>query len=221
MHSFDWPNDSAQHNEWKKGSECQICRASFIIHGTRNHEACKKQTFIRRGFARRKNQKNKPKHMPHNPVSTTSSITHNNSPRNVNSNTEKLKIRTRVVWKHITRNCVVTCDARISIPVTPDTRHRSKIPSFRSINMAPDVRATDKKKIMLERRKKLFSYIRWFDISPLYAMLEALRRYFDDSLYLLQRNQFRLNVDDWLKLKTYVNWTPGAAKSVKLGIRSP
>lgn len=71
--------------------------------------------------------------MPHNPVSTTSNITHNNSPRNVNSNTEKLKIRTSVVWKHITRNCVVTCEASISTPVTPDTRHLSKIPSFRSI----------------------------------------------------------------------------------------
>lgn len=97
--------------------------------------------------------------MPHKPVSKTSRITHSRSPFNVNSNTEKLKIKTSVVWKHITRNCVVTCDARISMPVTPDTRHLSKMPSFRSISMAPDVRATDKKKIILRRKeKKLFRF---------------------------------------------------------------
>lgn len=62
---------------------------------------------------------NKPKHMPHNPVSSTSKITHNMSPRIVKLNTEKLKINTSVVWKHITRNCVVTWEAKISIPVTP------------------------------------------------------------------------------------------------------
>lgn len=97
--------------------------------------------------------------MPHSPVSMTSRITHTKSPLFVSSKTVKLKIRTSVVWKHITRNCVVTCDARISTPVTPDTKHRSRMPSLRSINIAPDVKATDKKKMILEnkseRRKKI------------------------------------------------------------------
>lgn len=105
--------------------------------------------FCVRIFINKTLSKYKPKHMPHNPVSMTSKTTQSSSPRSVRSNTEKLKIKTSVVWKHITRNCVVTCDARISIPVTPDTRHRSKMPSLRSINMAPDVKATDKKKMML------------------------------------------------------------------------
>lgn len=96
--------------------------------------------------------------MPHKPVSSTSRITQINSPCSVNSKTEKLKIRTSVVWKHITRNCVVTCEKRISTPVTPETRQRSKIPSLRSISMAPDVSATDKKKIILVKREiSLFS----------------------------------------------------------------
>lgn len=95
----------------------------------------------------------KPKHMPHNPVSKTSRITHSNSPLNVNSKTEKLKIKTSVVWKHITRVCVTTCEKSISTAVTPDTRHRSKIPSFLSISMAPDVSATDKKKIILKGKQ--------------------------------------------------------------------
>lgn len=92
--------------------------------------------------------------MPHNPVSNTSRITHSSSPFSVNSNTEKLKIKTSVVWKHITRNWVTTCENKISTPVTPDTKHLSKMPSLRSMSMAPDVKATDKKKMMLEKSRK-------------------------------------------------------------------
>lgn len=99
-----------------------------------------------------------PKHIPHSPVSMTSKITHTKSPLLVSSNTVKLKISTSVVWKHITRNCVTTCDVRISIAVTPDTRHRSRMPSLRSINMAPDVKATDKKKMILRNKSERKSF---------------------------------------------------------------
>lgn len=129
----------------------------------------------------------KPKHMPHNPVSKTSRITQSNSPRNVSSKTEKLKIRTSVVWKHITRNCVVTCEANISTPVTPETRHRSKIPSFRSINMAPDVRATDKKKMMLQEEGK-----ESFSLHKVFRILLRHGPQIDESLFLLQRHQSRV-----------------------------
>lgn len=97
--------------------------------------------------------------MPHKPVSRTSNTTHSKSPRSVNSNTEKLKMRTKVVWKHMTHHCVTTWEKRISTPVTPDTKHRSKIPSLRSINMAPLVRATDRKKMMLKAERKENFYL--------------------------------------------------------------
>lgn len=35
------------------------------------------------------------------------------------------------------------------MPVIPETRHRSNMPSLRSISIAPDVSATDKKKMMV------------------------------------------------------------------------
>lgn len=47
-------------------------------------------------------------------------------------------------------NCVATCEKSNSMPVIPMTRQRSNIPSFRSINIAPEVNATDKKKIMVK-----------------------------------------------------------------------
>jgi hypothetical protein len=56
----------------------------------------------------------------------------------------------------MTHHWVTTWENKISTPVTPDTKQRSKIPSLRSINMAPLVRATDKKKIMLQKRKEEF-----------------------------------------------------------------
>lgn len=52
----------------------------------------------------------------------------------------------------------MTCENSISMPVTPETKQRSNIPSFLSINMAPDVRATDKKKIMLKTKNKIFFF---------------------------------------------------------------
>ncbi len=53
------------------------------------------------------------------------------------------------------KNCVTTCENNISNPVIPMTRHRSSIPSFRSINMAPDVNATDKKKIIAAKEMEI------------------------------------------------------------------
>lgn len=62
----------------------------------------------------------------------------------------------------MTQNCVITCEKSISMPVTPETKQRSNIPSFLSINMAPDVRATDKKKTILKKgtdtKKQVFSF---------------------------------------------------------------
>lgn len=144
--------------------------------------------------------------MPHSPVSITRRITQSKSPWLVSSNTEKLNIKTRVVWKHITRNCVVTCEARISIPVTPDTRHRSKMPSFRSINMAPDVRATDKKKIILRKRNgKVFSIESCF-FSVLFRSWCGIRwpSHLDDSLYQLEDGSCpRVGDQSWLLLDDY------------------
>lgn len=95
-----------------------------------------------------------PKHIPQRPVRTTNKITQRRSPCLVNSKTEKLNTNTSAVWKHITENWQMTCEKRISIAVTPDTKHRSSIPSFLSINMAPDVKATDKKKMILHKKTK-------------------------------------------------------------------
>lgn len=65
-----------------------------------------------------------------------------------------------------TVNCESTCEKSISGPVMPATKQRSNMPSLRSISMAPDVIATERKNMM-------------------------------------------------------VNMTPGAAKSVKFGLRVP
>lgn len=91
-----------------------------------------------------------------------------------------------MVWPHITRNWVVTCENRISTPVIPDTRHLSRMPSLRSINIAPEVSATERKNMMLQV----------IDVTK----FEASHK---------------------VKGKTYVRITPGAAKSVKFGVRSP
>lgn len=101
-------------------------------------------------WIRRKNKKNHlPKHIPHNPVRMVSKMTHVMLPCSVNPNIEKLKIKTNVVWPLIITNWVTTCENKISMPVMPHTKHLSSMPSFRSINIAPDVKATDKKKMMV------------------------------------------------------------------------
>lgn len=87
--------------------------------------------------------------MPHSPVNTVSRITHVISPLSVSPKMEKLKIRTKNAWPHMMTNCVETCEKRISMGVMPQTRQRSSIPPLRSINMAPEVSATDRKKMMV------------------------------------------------------------------------
>lgn len=91
-----------------------------------------------------------PKHMPQSPVNIVNRMTQVASPISVSPKIEKLNMSTNVVWPHIITNWVATWENRISMPVIPITRHRSSIPSLRSINMAPDVNATDKKKIMVK-----------------------------------------------------------------------
>ena len=66
----------------------------------------------------------------------------------------KAKMSTSVAWKTMIMNWVATCENRISMPVIPDTKYRSSMPSLRSISMAPDVNATDKKKMMLRGERE-------------------------------------------------------------------
>lgn len=95
-----------------------------------------------------------PKHIPHNPVNIVKSTTYVISPRFVKPKMAKLNNNTRIVWNTMTINCVKTCENSNSAPVIPDTRHLSIMPEFFSIIMAPEVKATDKKKIMLQRKKQ-------------------------------------------------------------------
>lgn len=62
-------------------------------------------------------------------------------------------------------NWVITWENIISVPVIPDTKQRSIMPSFFSMIIAPDVKATDKKKMILLKtffeikiRKRKFFY---------------------------------------------------------------
>lgn len=87
--------------------------------------------------------------MPHNPVKMVNKMTQMISPSNVKPKMEKLNSNTKVVWPHMITNWVATCDNKISMPVIPETRQRSSMPSLRSISIAPDVNATDKKKMMV------------------------------------------------------------------------
>lgn len=54
----------------------------------------------------------------------------------------------------MTTNCVTTCPKRISGPVMPDTKLRSRRPSFLSSNIAPEVRATERKKMILRKNAR-------------------------------------------------------------------
>lgn len=123
-----------------------------------------------------------PKHMPHNPVRIVRIVTKTKSPSHVTSKTAKATIKTITVCPVITTNCVTTCPKRISVPVTPgkhffflmhfldsknnlsiskfilyqylpETKLLSSKPSFLSSNIAPDVSATDRKKMILKRYK--------------------------------------------------------------------
>lgn len=94
-----------------------------------------------------------PNAIPHKPVKITKTRMMNIFPFIVSAKTAKTKIKTRKVWMIITINCVTIWEKRISWPVMPKTRDLSKRPSFRSIRIAPDVDATDKKKITLETKR--------------------------------------------------------------------
>lgn len=63
-------------------------------------------------------------------------------------------------------NCVATCENNSSMPVIPDTRHRSNIPSFRSINIAPEVSATDKKKMIVKMTPGAAKSVKFGDFVP-------------------------------------------------------
>jgi hypothetical protein len=51
----------------------------------------------------------------------------------------------------MTVNCVITWEKSSSTPLIPFTSDRSKIPSFLSSNIAPEVNATAKKNMILEK----------------------------------------------------------------------
>lgn len=76
-------------------------------------------------------------------------MTRNIFPLQVTPNTIIMKIKTRAVWPHITTNCVITWENRISPGETPATQDRSNRPSVLSMIKADDVSATAKKNTML------------------------------------------------------------------------
>lgn len=100
-------------------------------------------------------QGNLPKHIPHNPVKTVSKITKIKLPFKVRLKTAKANTNTSTVCPNITVNCVITCANNNSVPVIPLTNERSKIPSFLSSNIAPDVKATAKKNIILKQKRTI------------------------------------------------------------------
>lgn len=89
-------------------------------------------------------------------MSIVNNTTYVMSPWFVNPKMAKLNTNTEIDWKTITMNCVTTCDKSISMPVIPETRHLSIIPSFFSMIMAPEVKATDKKNMILKKEKKFW-----------------------------------------------------------------
>lgn len=90
-----------------------------------------------------------PKHMPQSPWSIVNMMTQPISPLHSTSNTRIMKINTRAVWPHITTNCVITWENKISAGDTPATQLRSRRPSILSMIKADDVSATAKKKTIL------------------------------------------------------------------------
>lgn len=92
-----------------------------------------------------------PKHMPHNPCRIVSMITQPISPLHCTPKTRIIKMSTKVVWPHITTNCVTTWENRISPGETPATQLLSSRPSILSIMRAEDVRATARKNTILKR----------------------------------------------------------------------
>lgn len=74
-------------------------------------------------------------------------------------NTAKENIREKAVCPAMTVNWVAMWERRSSRPVIPDTRDRSRMPSLRSSSMAPDVRATARKKMTLQRKNHVWGFV--------------------------------------------------------------
>lgn len=117
-----------------------------------------------------------PKHMPHSPWSIVSMMTQPMSPLHSTLNTKIMKINTRAVWPHITTNCVITWENKISAGDTPATQLRSRRPSILSMISADDVSATAKKKTMLWMGKK--------------KKLQHLKNYILESIVISSVRQF-------------------------------
>mgnify|MGYP005984914943 FL=1 len=91
-----------------------------------------------------------PKHIPQSPVKIIRIETQNKLPFWVIPKIEKVQTKTMAACPNMTANWVKTCENSSSMPLIPFTRERSRMPSFRSRSMAPEVRATARKNIILE-----------------------------------------------------------------------
>lgn len=129
---------------------------------------------------------------------TVKRVTRNKFPLWVIPKIAKEKTKTIADWPNMTANWVMTWEKRSSIPLIPFTRDRSRIPSFLSSNIAPEVNATAKKNIILKKN----------------LCVKCVTKLITTSLFC----SF-LNLEtSLLSKKTYVSMTPGAAKSVKSGL---
>lgn len=41
MHSLDWPDYAAQHDNWQEAAHGHVCSGAFIFTGARDDETCR------------------------------------------------------------------------------------------------------------------------------------------------------------------------------------
>lgn len=133
---------------------------------------------------------NLPKHMPQRPWRIVSTITQPTCPWHSTVKATSMTIRTNAVWPHITTNWVITWEKMISAGKTPATQLLSRRPSILSMIRMEEVRATAKKKTMLQEKyisKYLLSH--FFEFYNRYNLIN----WFSFTLKLLQVPRNRWN----------------------------
>lgn len=125
--------------------------------------------FVHRNFKNQLCTLNLPKHMPQRPWRIVNTITQPSCPWHSTSKTASMKMSTNAVCPHITTNCVITWEKRTSAGVTPATQLLSKRPSILSMIKTEEVRATAKKKTILQEKYfdddldgKINNVVYWF-----------------------------------------------------------
>lgn len=135
--------------------------------------------------------------MPQRPWRIVKTITQPTCPWHSTVKATSMTISTNAVWPHITTNWVITWEKMISAGKTPATQLLSKRPSILSMIKMEEVRATAKKKTMLQEKytsKYLPSYFFEFYI-------DNLINWFLLTLKLLQVPRNRWNwVPEYRKL---------------------